>query len=175
MRLFSFQHAEHTIQYASSKSSFKYLFTVIPSMPFVIHFTPTIVHELPYVAIYGESIASTLSSLINFKIPTSLLTCNNNELQILTVSDSFNSCVEVSMQYSGKGELYLLARLSTVNVPGPHNIIQEGIFLGVYVLLRIIIVANMHLWWIRHIAVYPIRMNTPFISLPKKTAVPIRS
>lgn len=130
MRVFSLQHSDENFQLPSMKSRLKYLFTVIPDMPFFILMEQTNVISLPYIAIYAEAIASSKQSFLNFKVPSTFLSCKENPLIIHDVIDKRDSCVDISVQYQGEGELYLLARRADMNVPNEVNVIHEGIYLG---------------------------------------------
>ena len=43
-----------------------------------------------------------------------------------------DSCVFVTIKYTGNGALYLLNRIANTQVPDAFNIINEGVYLGVY-------------------------------------------
>ena len=132
VRVFSLQHADGDFQLSSMKSSLKYLFVVIPNMPFFIHFEESNITSLPYVAIYTESTTSSKQSFLNFKLPFAFLSCKYKQLIIHDVIDKKDSCVDIGIQYKGEGEMYLLARRAQLNIPNAMNVIHEGIYLGKY-------------------------------------------
>ena len=43
-----------------------------------------------------------------------------------------DSCISVTIQYAGEGELYMLNRLADTQIPDALNIINEGVYLGRY-------------------------------------------
>lgn len=132
VRVFSLQHANGDFQLSSMKSNLKYMFSVIPNMPFFIHFEESNITSLPYVAIYTEAVTSSKQSFLNFKLPFAFLSCKYNQLIIHNVTDKKDSCVDIHVQYKGEGEMYLLARRARLNIPNEMNVIHEGIYLGKY-------------------------------------------
>ena len=93
----------------------------------------------PYLALYAECMDST-SSFLNYYIPDesircvggyfSPVVCNRVPITIGEIIQTKDSCVCVSIQYSGEGEVYVLNRISGSNVPDAENIIAEGLYLG---------------------------------------------
>lgn len=130
VRVYAFQHATQIIKTESIKSSAKYLFSLIPGMAFSIPFSLESVSQLPYVAIYAESFSSGSSSVVNYRIPEHIISCNKNDLSILSVTDNQDSCVNISVQYKGDGELFLLSQQSVLVAPTADCIIQNGVYLG---------------------------------------------
>ena len=59
-----------------------------------------------------------------------MIACNANQLVIGDILQTKDSCIFVTFKYNGMGELYVLHRVSTTNVPTATNIINEGIYLG---------------------------------------------
>lgn len=45
-----------------------------------------------------------------------------------------DSCVFISFKYTGNGALYVLNRIANTQVPDALNIVNEGVYLGVYAL-----------------------------------------
>lgn len=130
MRVYAFQHATQILKDESIKSNVKYLFSLVPGMLFSIPFSLETVSQLPYVAIYVESFSTGSHAVLNYRIPEQIISCNKNDLSILSVSDNQDSCVSISVQYRGDGELYLLSQQSVLVSPTADCIIQNGVYLG---------------------------------------------
>lgn len=45
-----------------------------------------------------------------------------------------DSCVFISFKYTGNGALYVLNRIANTQIPDAFNIINEGVYLGMYAL-----------------------------------------
>ena len=45
-----------------------------------------------------------------------------------------DSCVFISFKYTGNGALYVLNRIAKTQIPDAFNIINEGVYLGMYAL-----------------------------------------
>ena len=58
--------------------------------------------------------------------------CNENRILIGDMIQTKDSCVFISFKYTGNGALYVLNRIADTQVPDAFNIINEGVYLGVY-------------------------------------------
>lgn len=140
-RLSTFQQSNKDATKESVGLSLSYLFTINPNSDFIVHYDSQEVGMKPYLALYAECMDST-SSFLNYYIPDesircvggtfSPVVCNRIPITIGEIIQTKDSCVCVSIQYSGEGEVYVLNRISGSNVPDAENIIEEGLYLGRY-------------------------------------------
>lgn len=138
-RLSVFQQSSKEVTKKSVELSLRYLYTLNPDFPFVIFFSSQEVGMKPYMAISAECEDSS-SFFMNYYIPEericipfrnySLLVCNRIPITISDVIQTKDSCIYVSLQYGGEGDVYVLNRITGSNIPKAENIINEGIYLG---------------------------------------------
>ncbi|KAM7456913.1 hypothetical protein BLSTO_02324 [Blastocystis sp. subtype 1] len=128
-RLSTFQQSNKDATKESVGLSLSYLFTINPNSDFIVHYDSQEVGMKPYLALYAECMDST-SSFLNYYIPDESILCNRVPITIGEIIQTKDSCVCVSIQYSGEGEVYVLNRISGSNVPDAKNIIEEGLYLG---------------------------------------------
>lgn len=132
MRIYAYQHAQPNLVYNNAKSSFKYMYNLIPGMKGILHYSSADLTSLPFVAIYAESLTSDKTFFFNYEVDTSFLACNKNDLEIVSIVNKLDTCVEVTVKYNGKGELYMLGGIENINVPTALEVVQTGVYLGLY-------------------------------------------
>lgn len=138
-RLSTYQQSNKDVTLDSVKLSLSYLFTINPNSDFMVHYDSEEVGMKPYLILYAECLDST-SSFLNYYIPDesiscvadyfSPIVCNRIPITIGEIIQEKDSCVFISIQYSGEGEVYILNRVAGSNIPNAENIIHEGIYLG---------------------------------------------
>ena len=138
-RLSVLQQSNKEVTRKSVELSLRYLYTLNPDSPFVIFFSSQEVGMKPYMAISAECEDSS-SSFMNYYIPeecicirfrsSSVLVCNRIPITISDIIQTKDSCIYVSIQYGGEGDVYVLNRITGSNVPKSENIVSEGVYLG---------------------------------------------
>lgn len=134
-----FQQSSKEVTKKSVELSLRYLYTLNPDSPFVIFFSSQEVGMKPYMVISAECEDSS-SFFMNYYIPEericipfrsfSPLVCNRIPITISDVIQTKDSCIYVSLQYGGEGDVYVLNRITGSNIPKAENIINEGVYLG---------------------------------------------
>ena len=132
LRIHTCQHSKKQIQYSDIRTKLKYVFTVVPGSSFVVTFDGIKGVYLPYIAIYAQSTTSSSTLLYNFHLEKKNFSCRRKHLKIVSVKDLKNTCANVTIEFNGSGGVYLLSRKSHEQAPSSLNIIDEGVYLGMY-------------------------------------------
>ena len=143
-RLYVSQRSTDDLTVNNAESEAKYLFSVQQNGNFSIHFDIDAITDRGVIVFYASCDNGLSHGILNYQMEKKfyskpfcflfLVVCNANPIHISDILQTKDSCVYVTFHYKGKGDVYVLNRVSKSNIPTARNIINEGIYLGQYLL-----------------------------------------
>ena len=138
-----FANSDETLDYATAKDKMRSFGSVLANDAFFIRFPLLQESTSVFLAIAATSYSSSIPAFLNYPIPLESIQCNSQKLSFGPLSDLQDSCVEVSVEVDGEGDVYLLGD-SRQNAPLARTNVNEGVFLGQLFLIRLVTHSHKH-------------------------------
>ena len=107
-----------------------FLFNAISGNRFRVTIDLSKIDQFNYAYFLAVDILTSRRAMTIYRIENTLVSCNQNLLEISKVEDLHDSCAAISVYYQGKGDIYALVVPSSDNTPSTESIVNEGIYLG---------------------------------------------
>lgn len=127
------ENSDETMDFTKAKKNMKNMGSVLHNDSFRIRFSLPKESSPVFLAIYANSTFSDTTAFVNYHILPEFIQCNSKKLSFDSFTDLMDSCVKVSVNVEGEGDVYLLG-LSRLYAPLASTIVDEGVFLGQYLI-----------------------------------------
>lgn len=132
-RIYYYLGSDATIDVNWMEKNAIFLFNTISGNRFRVTIDLSKIDQTSYAYFLAVDTLTSRRVMTIYRIEKALIGCNQNLLEISNVEDLHDSCAAIAVYYHGKGDIYVLVVPSSDDTPSTEGIVNEGIYLGRYV------------------------------------------